>query len=156
MGVNNRSESYETLPVQGNEHEMGNIYFLEKTRMLWMVLSHKSAASDEFLAANVNGIGNRMFSHIASKTDARIRNNYWNSVIDDMDEEAVAQLCIYFIGYYKSYKGSYAYPVTVSYSIYATKISTIVAIHQQTGKIVYYAYPNRVIEFPEMIVMRWK
>ena len=96
MGRNGRSGSYETLLVKGNEHEMGNLHDLEKTRMVWMVLSHKIAESGRFLAANVNGLGNRMFSHIESKTGARIRNNYWNSVNNDMDEEAVAQLCLYF------------------------------------------------------------
>ena len=66
-----------------------------------MVLPQKIAASDRFLAANFNGLGNRTFVRIASKTDARIRNNYGNSIIDNTDEEAVDHLCIYFTEYYK-------------------------------------------------------
>ena len=69
---------------------------LEKTRMLWVVLAHKIAASARFLSDNVNVLGNRMFSRIASKTDAWIRNNYGNSIIDKTDEDAADQLCLYF------------------------------------------------------------
>ena len=61
-----------------------------------MVLSQKSAASTISLAAYVNGLGNATFSRIAPKTDTWTRNNSGKSIIDNTDEEAVAQLCLYF------------------------------------------------------------
>ena len=139
-----KNSLYKAMYIKG-----GNIHVLEKTSMLWMILAQKISASARFVASNINGLGKIMFICIASKTGARIWNNSGNSIINNTDEGAVAQLCLYFTEYYKSHKDSYADPVTVSYSIDATKNATLVAIHQKTGKIVGGAYPNNAIEFPE-------
>ena len=114
-----------------------------------MVIAHKKRRKYHNPCWKIQWTRKQNVFHILFKTDALIRNNYGNPLINNKDEESVAQLCLYFTEYYKSYKDSYEDPVTVSNSIDATKIGTLVAIHRPTDKILCDTLYNHSIEFPE-------